>query len=313
MKTITVLSGKGGVGKSSIAASLAVHLSKKKDIIVADCDVDASNLGLVLGVEEYETEKEISTNEIAFTNENARNCKEIVDNCAFSAISWNKSEEKPEINRYLCEGCGACKLLCPKGIEMKKVKNAKISQANTDYNFPIVSGQLKMGESGSGKVVDEVKKVAGEKDKEMMLVDSAAGIGCPVIASVQNSDYIVAVTEPTPSALSDLKRGLEIVEHFGIPYGLIINKFDLNKKFSKKIEKFALEKNTKVLGKVPYSKKFVESLTELKPVCKYDKNLNKQFEKLLNEVLEDMKNKKDKIQEENIQKNSNKTKTNNKK
>ena len=284
MKAITILSGKGGVGKSSITASLAVLLSKKREIIVADCDVDTPNLGLVLGVKKFRKEKNISTNYKAFVNKKAKNCKNIIDSCTFSAISWDKEKKLPKINKFLCEGCGTCKLLCPKGIKVKKVKNAKIGKARTKYNFSIVSGQLKMGESGSGKVVNEVKKLGEKENKEIMLIDSAAGIGCPVIASVQGSDYIIAVTEPNPSALSDLKRVLKVVEHFKIPYGIVINKWNINKSFTKKIEKFANKKNISILGKLPYDKKFVQALVNLTPIVVYDKEYEKLFLSIINKI-----------------------------
>ena len=159
MKTITILSGKGGVGKSSITASLAVLLARRlsqarsdspksrarEKIVSADCDVDASNLALVLGVKNFNNKKEISTNEKAFVNEKAKDCKDIVEVCTFSAISWNEKKNLPEINKFLCEGCGACQLLCPQGIKLKKVKNAIIGEAETKYGFPLISGQLKMG------------------------------------------------------------------------------------------------------------------------------------------------------------------------
>ncbi|MEA3248553.1 MAG: ATP-binding protein [Nanoarchaeota archaeon] len=284
MKTITILSGKGGVGKSSVTASLAVLLAKKEKIVAVDCDVDASNLALVLGVKNFENQKEISTNEKAFVNAKAKGCKNLVDVCTFSAISWNEKKDLPEINNFLCEGCGACKLLCPRGIELKKVKNAVIGEAKTNYNFPLVFGQLKMGESGSGKVVHEVKKLAETKNIDIMVLDSAAGIGCPVIASVQGSDYIVAVTEPNPSALSDLKRALQIVRHFGIPYGVIINKYDLNNGFSEKIEEFMRKNKIPLLGKLPYDKKFVQALVNLTPIVVYDKKFVQVFQSILNNI-----------------------------
>jgi len=284
MKAITIVSGKGGVGKSSITASLAVLLSKKTKIVAVDCDVDASNLALVLGVKNLENQREISTNEKAFVNEKARNCKNILDVCTFSAISWNKKKNLPEINKFLCEGCGACQLLCPQGIILKKVKNATVGEAKTNYGFHLVSGQLKMGESGSGKVVDEVKKLADKKNVDLMIIDSAAGIGCPVIASVQGSDYVIAITEPTPAALSDLKRVLQIVEHFRIPYGIIINKYDLNKDFSKKIEEFIKNNKISLLGKIPYDRKFVEALVNLTPIIEYDKKFEKLFRKIIKEI-----------------------------
>lgn len=285
MKTITILSGKGGVGKSSITASLAVLLAENKQIVAVDCDVDAPNLALVLGVKEFSKEETISTNEKAFVNENAKKCKNIVDICAFSAISWNKEKGIPEINKYLCEGCGACQLLCPDGIDLKEVENAVIGEAETCYGFPLVSGQLKMGESGSGKVVDVVKEKARKYDAEIMIVDSAAGIGCPVIASVRDSDFVVGVTEPTPSALSDLKRGLQVVNYFGIQHGIVINKYDLNVEFSEKVEQFAKQNGIPLLGKIPYNRDFVRALVEMTPIIKLYPKYRKMFEDLLSQIV----------------------------
>jgi len=243
MKTITVLSGKGGVGKSSLTASLAVLLSKKHKIVAVDCDVDAPNLALVLGIKKFKTSEKIQTSEKAVvTAKTCPECKKDIDVCIFGAISWDEKNKKPVINKFLCEGCGACLLAFPKKtVKLVKVQNATINTAKTSYDFPIVSGQLKMGESGCGKVVTAVKqkaeKLAMKEHAEIMLVDSSPGIGCPVIASIQGSDYVVAVTEPTPSALNDLQRALKVVEHFKIPCGIVINKYDINTGFTSKIEK----------------------------------------------------------------------------
>ncbi len=284
IKTLCVISGKGGVGKSSITASLAVLLAEKKKIIAVDADVDAANLSLILGIKKFRKKHEISTNYKAFVNKNAKNCKKIINVCTFSAISWNKKKNLPEINKFLCEGCGSCKILCPKGIELKKVKNAIVGEAETNYNFSLISGQLKMGESGSGKVVDIIKMKAEKYNAEIMLVDSAPGIGCPVIASIRGSDFIIAVTEPTPAALSDLNRSLQIVEHFGIPYGIIINKYDLNKKFSKKLENLANKAKIPILSKIPYDKDFIRAIVKMKPIVEYNKKYRKTFKEIIRKI-----------------------------
>jgi len=289
MKTLTIVSGKGGVGKSSIAASLAVMISKQKRIVAVDCDVDASNFPLLFGVSQLDKKERVSTNYKAFVNNKAKNCKNIVDICAFSAISWNEKNELPEINHFLCEGCGACKLLCKEGITLKKVKNAVVGQSETKYGFPIVSGQLEMGESGSGNVVEFVKsrarKLAEKTGAELIIVDSSAGIGCPVIASVRESDFVIGVTEPTPSGLSDLKRVFEVVDHFGIPHGIIINKHDINPDFTRKIEQFAKESSIPILGKLPYDKDFVRAVVSLKPVVEINPKYHKTFQDLSKTVL----------------------------
>ena len=285
MKKITILSGKGGVGKSSITASLAVLLAREKKIIVADCDVDAPNLALVLGLKKFQKSERIQTSEKAVIDyEKCINCKKCFENCYFNAIKW---KDKPIIHNMLCEGCGVCSLVCPENaIKLIKVENAEVGYGKTMYGFDIVSGQLKIGEAGSGKVVAYVKKKAERigKNSEIMLIDAAAGIGCPVIASVSGSDYVVAVTEPTPSALSDLSRALEMVNHFKISVGIVINRYDINKEFSRKIGDFARKQGIKILEKIPYDKKFVEALVNLKPIVVYDKSKIKIFQNIINNV-----------------------------
>ena len=269
MEKITILSGKGGVGKSSITASLAVELSKNHKIICADCDVDASNLALVFGTETKNWEK-LSTNEKAvFDLEKCSKCKKCFHTCYFNAIKW---EDGPVLKPFSCEGCGACTLVCPENaITLEPVYNAKIGHSKTKYGFEVSSAQLKMGESGSGKVVSKVKELAEKlgKDCEYMLIDAAAGIGCPVIASVVGSNKVILVTEPTSSAFSDMKRAMEMVSYFQPKMFCVINKYDLNPNMTKKIIKFCEENNIKLIAKIPYDKIFVKALKEMKPVIEY--------------------------------------------
>lgn len=292
MKRITILSGKGGTGKSTISASLAVLLSQDKKIVAVDCDVDAPNLGLCLGVKNSSYQwKPVETGYKAeLIEKKCLHCGQCRDICQFGAISWDEKKNQPIFNRLLCEGCGSCKLICPaKAIELIKVKNGRIGHAQTEYGFNIVTGQLEMGESGSGQIVLFIKtkaeQLAHKENADILLVDSAAGIGCPVIASVNGSDYVIAVTEPTPSALSDLKKGLQVVEHFKIPCGLVINKFDINEKFNEEIEKFANENNIPLLGKIPYDKEFVNALVNLTPVVVWNKKFEPIFQEIIKKII----------------------------
>jgi MinD superfamily P-loop ATPase len=293
MKIITILSGKGGTGKTTLSSNLAVLLSKKEKIIAADCDADAPNLALALGYKEgdFSNWEEVETNEKAvFDEKKCIGCKKCFNVCNFGAIKWDNKKNKPIFDSLLCEGCGACQLVCPqKAITLVKVKNGKIATIKTKYGFSLVSGQLNVGSTGSGKVVSLIKekaeKLSKEENSKIILLDSAAGVGCPVIASIQGSDFVVAITEPTPSGLNDLKRALRTVEHFRIPYGIIVNKYDLNKSFTKKIEKFIEKYKIPLLGKIPYDKKFVESLVNMRPISK----TNFKYKELFEEVIEKIK------------------------
>ncbi len=292
MKSIVVLSGKGGVGKSSISASLAVAFSKDNKIVCADCDVDASNLSILfsLPVEKYKDWKPLSTNQKAVIDKNkCIGCNKCVEACYFNAL---KVKNKiPEVSEFGCEGCGACKLICPtNAITLEDINNAFIGHSNTSYNFSIVSAQLLPGNSGSGKVVFEVRKKANEieSNADFMIIDSAAGIGCPVIASVSGNDYALLVTEPTPSGYGDLLRALEVVNHFKIKSGIIINKFDLNKKYTEKIEQFAKENNIQIISKIPFDKNFVKAMTKMIPIIEFDKKYYKIFNEIKNKIINDI-------------------------
>jgi MinD superfamily P-loop ATPase len=296
MKSIVILSGKGGVGKSSITASLAIALSKNNKIVCADCDVDASNLSLLFGIDEsnYKEWNYLSTNEVAvIEKDKCTNCKNCVETCHFNAI--NIEDNKPIINKIGCEGCGACELICPtNAIKLEKIYNAKIGYSNTKYDFKISSAQLEPGNSGSGKVVFEVKEKAKSisPNSEYLVIDSSAGVGCPVISSVNGSDYAIIVTEPTPSGFSDLKKAIEIVNHFKIKKGIIINKYNLSNKNLEIIENYAKQNKIEILTKIPFDKSFVKAMNNMIPIIKFKKNYEYIFDDIKQKVLKEIFNEK---------------------
>ena len=287
MKRITILSGKGGVGKTMLGASLALLLSKEKNIIAVDCDVDAPNLALLLGVKE-EDKKEMWLSEKAeLIEEKCIHCGKCKNICNFSAINWDEEKNQPIFDKFLCEGCGTCQLICPVGaIELKKVHNADIIIGKSRYGFPVITGQLKPGESGSGKIVDEVKNIAEKKapNAEIMLIDAAAGTSCPVIASIRDSHYIIPISEPTPSSFYDLKKVLKIVKHFRIPYGIVLNKHNLNKETARTIEDFASENGIDILGKIPYEVKIIKSVVNMKPITEKEEKFKKIFGEIISRI-----------------------------
>lgn len=263
---IAVASGKGGVGKSMLSSSLVYLFSREMKITAIDCDVDAPDLGLWLGVKKWDSSEKISVSEKAFINhEKCTLCGKCKDICRFGALKYG---EKPEIIPYLCEGCGLCSRVCPENaINIKPVQNGEVMVRKTKYGFPLVSGFLYPGETGSGKVVDDIRERAKEFACELTILDSAAGIGCPVIASLKGTDHVILVTEPTPSGFSDLKRVLEVVNHFGVEYSVVINKWDINKEMSKTIEKFA---GDRMMGKISFDKGIFRAVSNLTPIMETD-------------------------------------------
>lgn len=281
---IVIASGKGGVGKSMLASSLAILFSKTKKVVVCDCDVDAPNLGLWLGVKNYEKTEKISTSEKARIV-NQRACDEkILEICRFRAIEKKNGEYF--INPFLCESCGVCKIFYPKAIEIEPVENAEVRIAKTKFGFPLISAQLYPGESGSGKIVQTIRKKAEEFEHELMILDAAAGIGCPVIASLVNCDHAILITEPTPSGFSDLTRILEIVKHFRLPYSIVINKWDVNPKLSAEIEKWASEK---FLGKISYDRKVIDCIVNLRPVVNEKTKAKEEIEEIFKKLVHFLK------------------------
>ncbi|MCF7862285.1 ATP-binding protein [Candidatus Woesearchaeota archaeon] len=286
MKKITVLSGKGGVGKSSITASLAISIAEKHRIACADCDVDASNLSLIFGINKFDEWSSITTKEKAsFDYQKCNSCGKCFDACHFKSIEM--IDDRPLLKQFSCEGCGVCEIVCPsKAITMLPIDNAKIGIALTKYGFNIYSAQLNIGESGSGGIVSEVKKMAQDAQADIMLIDSAAGIGCPVIASVSGSDYAIIVTEPTPTGFHDMKRAIEILKHFKIKFGLIINKYDIND--CSNIEDYAAANSISVLSKIPYDKAFAKALVNCIPIISTSPSYKAIFEDIRDKVLKNV-------------------------
>jgi MinD superfamily P-loop ATPase len=275
---VVIASGKGGTGKSMIASSLSILFSNFKNVIACDCDVDAPNLGLWLGVTKYDSSEKIAISEKASINlDKCTECGKCLDACRFGAIEKKKNFY---VNVLTCEGCGVCQLVCQAdAVELKSVTNAEIMIKKTDWGFKLVSGQVYPGASGSGKIVQELRKKAEKFSHDIMILDSAAGIGCPVIASITGCNYAVLVTEPTPSSFTDLRRVLEIVNHFKIPFGVVINKWDINPKLSEEIEKWS---SKSLLGKVSYDRAVITSIVNLRPVITSKSKVAKEIEAVFN-------------------------------
>ncbi|MHA1594738.1 MAG: nucleotide-binding protein [Candidatus Baldrarchaeia archaeon] len=278
MKEIVVVSGKGGVGKTTITASLAYLFSKNGvRFISADTDVDAPNLALVLEGEKLESNP-VQAAEIAEVNYDLCNgCGECVKYCKEDALAWDSENNRPVVIDFLCEGCGACAAICEVGaIQMKLVENAYVEVIRSKYGFLVVTGRLKVGGANSGRIVSLVKmkarSIAVKEGLNVILIDGPPGSSCPAIAAVAGSNYVILVSEPTPTAIHDLSRIYAVVSHFGIPAGLIINKCDLEPKFREKLIEFSKENGIELLGEIPLDDDVPRSIAYASPLPEFSPN-----------------------------------------
>jgi MinD superfamily P-loop ATPase len=267
MKEIVILSGKGGVGKSSIVASLGVLYARKYKMMLADTDVDAPNLNLVLGAKLRDSEEIAASSKAFIDYAKCIGCMMCKDVCQFSSII---GVDQPVIIPYSCEGCGACTFTCPEdAIEIKEVVNGQLNIFDTK-NMLLVAGELHIGGTSSGHIVDIVKRRARQEAEnshaKMILTDGPPGIGCPVIASVKGADYVVLATEPTPAALNDLKRVVEVVKHFKIPLGIALNRSDIHPESNRAIKQFAQDNGFSILSEIPYDKSMPMAVANAQPV-----------------------------------------------
>jgi len=267
---IAVASGKGGVGKSTIATSLAIILAKSGwKVILADADAEAPNAHLILGIDSWDEVRDYSEGyvaEIDYTKCNT--CGACAKSCAFKAVKLVNG--RYVINKFTCEGCLTCSLVCPKqAIQRIKASAGKLRIVReTRWGFPLVSALLSLGRPNSGKLVTEIKEIARSlaRSDTIIILDSAAGIGCQVIASLAGASAAILVAEPTPASFSDLRRIHSVAKHFGIPSALVINKYDLNPEYVKVIVEYAVTENIDILGTVPYDDHVPKSLSYMKPL-----------------------------------------------
>ncbi len=259
---LVVLSGKGGTGKTTIATSLAELVG---DVVRIDCDVDAPNFYMFYEGKDIEKTKFLGSKKATIDKKLCIKCGKCESVCKFDAI------KDFNINTFLCEGCGACTLVCPqKAINLEDEKTADTFISELDRGI-ISRAEMEIGSDGSGKLISYLRKNGKKfnKDEKLIIVDGSPGIGCSVISSITGSDATLIVTEPTKSGLEDLMRVVTLCEHFGIFTMVCINKFDINEAMSKNIEKFIIEKNISLVGKIPYDDVVMKSINELKPIISY--------------------------------------------
>jgi MinD superfamily P-loop ATPase len=256
MKQIVIISGKGGTGKTVLTGAFAALAENK---VMVDCDVDAADLHLLLNPKIKEEHIFKSGFTASINQEKCTHCLKCINFCRFDAIDNNL-----KVDPISCEGCGFCYNLCPSNaIELKENISGKWFISETKFG-PFVHAKLGIAEENSGKLVSLVRKQAQElalkQGKDLIIIDGAPGICCPVIACISNVDCAVVVTEPTLSGLHDADRVIRVARHFGVPTKLVINKFNLNLEMTEKIEQYCVDNDISVIGKIKFDNAIVESV-----------------------------------------------------
>ena len=269
MKELVVISGKGGTGKTSIVASFGA-LAKKK--VMADCDVDAADLHLLLEPQIRHREEFRSSMSVLIDPERCVGCDRCREVCRYGAIS-----EDYVVDKIACEGCGVCVYFCPQeAIELQESLSGEWFISDTRLG-PLVHARVGIAEENSGKLVALVRQNARDLAKknglDLILVDGAPGIGCPVISSLTGATAVLVVTEPTLSGIHDMKRVVELTEHFRIPAFVCVNKFDLNVELSEQVEAFCRERRLKLVGRIPYDTVVTKAMVQGKTVVEYSSGL----------------------------------------
>ena len=278
MKQVTVISGKGGTGKTTIAAAFA---SLAENPVLADCDCDAPDLQLLLDPT-IRNQEEYVGSATAIRSRSCSMCGRCQEVCRFNAI-----DEQYSITEAKCEGCGACVYACPEdAIELRDETTGTVYESRTRFG-PMVHAELEIGEEATGKMVTEVRRkaqaIAGNND--VVIVDGSPGIGCPVIASIKGVDHVLVVAEPTVSGMHDLKRVLEVTDQFDIDTSVCVNKADINPGKAEEILEYCRSKDVSVRGQLPYDDVATEAMIEERTVLEHsDSELSSEIRSIWHQI-----------------------------
>jgi MinD superfamily P-loop ATPase len=268
MKQLVVISGKGGTGKTSIVASFARFAARGGSVVMADCDVDAPNLSILLPGDDEIVEPFYAGRRGVVDETRCIGCYECAAQCRFSAITVGH-EGVASINSHRCEGCGVCSMVCPAdAITFRRNQAGLWFQRQTEFG-PLVHASLGVAQDNSGKLVAHVRQrardMAERRGSDLVIIDGPPGIGCPVHAAISGCDLAVIVTEPTPSGEHDLERVLQLTGHFKVPSAITVNKADLNSELTDRLRNQALAAGSHWLGVLPFDASVPKALASGRP------------------------------------------------
>jgi MinD superfamily P-loop ATPase len=272
LKQMVILSGKGGTGKTTVAAALSHLAAQELPIVMVDADVDAANLELVLGPTCLETHEFMGGQLAVIDPDTCTACGRCAEVCRFDAIIPGHASpgQVYRVDALACEGCASCFYQCPAdAIQMKEQHAGRWYRSDTQFG-PLFHAHLFAGQENSGKLVTMVKQagrlLAMDTDAKLLILDGPPGIGCPVISASAGADMALLVVEPTVSGAHDLERVLATTDHFHVPAMVVTNKADLNLARSDEIAAFCAAQGVEVIGRIPYDTAVTEAMVAGQPV-----------------------------------------------
>ena len=283
VKELVIISGKGGTGKTSITAAFAALAENQ---VIADCDVDAADLHLILEPEVKYREDFRGGRTASIDKNLCTQCGKCIEVCRFDAISKDFV-----VDNISCEGCGVCVYFCPvKAIDFPERIVGEWFISETRFG-PMVHAKLGIAQENSGKLVTTVRRNAGliaeKENKDLIIIDGAPGVGCPVIASIGGADCVLIVTEPTLSGVHDMKRVVELANHFNIKTAACVNKFDLNPQIAEQIETYCVANGVDFVGKIHFDHVVTKAMVQKKSVVEYSDGV---VAREIKDVWENVKN-----------------------
>ncbi len=285
MKEITVISGKGGTGKTSLVGSFA---ALAKNAVLTDCDVDAANLSLILNPYLRETHLFKASRKASLDVEKCSRCDLCRELCRFEAISSDY-----RVDHIACEGCGVCYHACPeKAVRYEETVSGRWFLSSTPYGT-LVHARLGVAEENSGKLVtllrQKAREIAGSNNRVIVINDGPPGIGCPVIAALGHASAALVVTEPTLSGIHDLERVISVCRHFKVPPLVCINRADLDKQNNLRIKEYCQNQSIPLAGEIPYDRVFTEAAVKKLPVVEYSQgSVAQQITGVWNKILQEI-------------------------